>query len=93
MHPIHRSDASTKESILCVIPEVFGNKVIDKGIDAAIEGGEAEGRDVQGIDVALAPVFNQEIVHHKQKVTRSETNQVHGQDCDNKLNGSLPPLL
>lgn len=72
-----------------MIPKVLGNKVIDKGIDAAVEGGEAEGCNVQGIDVALAPVFNQEIMHHKQKVTRSEADQVHGQDGDNKFDGSL----
>lgn len=41
-----------------MIPEVFWNEVIDKGVNAAVEGGEAEGDNVQGIDVALAPGFN-----------------------------------
>lgn len=42
--------------------------------------------------MALALMFNQEIMHHKQEVTRSEADQVHGQDGDNKFDGS-PPLL
>lgn len=42
--------------------------------------------------MALAPMFNHEIMYHEQKVTRSETDQVHGQDSDNKFDGSLPLL-
>lgn len=75
-----------------MIPEVFRNKVIDKGVNAAVEGGEAEGYNVQGVDVALAPLFNHEIMYYEQKVTRSEADQVHGQDSDNKFDGSLPLL-
>lgn len=92
MHPLYLTDTSTKKSILCMIPKVFGNKVIDKGVDAAVEGGETQGYDVQGVDGALAPVFNREIVHYQQNVARSEADQVHDQDRNNQFDGSLPPL-
>lgn len=76
-----------------MIPEVLRNKVIDEGVNAAVEGGEAQGCNVQGIHVALAPGFNQEIMYHKQKVTRREADQVRGQDGDNEFDGSLPLLF
>lgn len=75
-----------------MIPKVFWNKVIDKGVDAAVEGGETESDDVQGVDGALAPVFNGEIVHYQQDVTGSEADQVHDQHSNNQFDGSLPPL-
>lgn len=76
-----------------MIPEILWNEVIDKGVDAAVEGGQAQGDDVQGVDVALASAFNEEVMHHEQKVTRSEADQVHSQDSDDEPDGPVPLLF
>lgn len=93
MHALHGADASTEERVFGVIPEILGNKVIDKGVDAAVEGRQAEGDQVEGIDVALAPAFNEEIMNNQQKVAGSKADEVHGQDGDNESDRPSPFLL
>lgn len=92
MHAVDGADASTEERVFSLIPEILGNEVVDKGVDAAVEGRQAESDQVEGVDVALAPAFNEEIVHDQQEVARSEADEVHGQDGDDESD-SPPPFL
>lgn len=92
MHAIHSADTSAEERVSGMISEIFRDKIIDKGVYAAVEGRQAEGDEVEGIDVALPLGFDQEIMHYEQKVARSEADEVHGQHGDDKSD-SPPPFL
>ena len=55
-----------------MIPEVLGDKVVNKRVDAAVETSQAQGGDVKSIQVVVGPAQQQNVVYQQHDVTGGE---------------------
>lgn len=65
-----------------MLSEILRNKVVHKGVQAAIETCEAQRGDVEAVQVVCSFTQEEAIVYQQHDVTRSEADQEHDQHCD-----------
>ena len=55
-----------------MIPEVLGDKVVNKRVDAAVETSQAQGGDVKSVQVVVGLAQQEDIVYQQHDVTGGE---------------------
>ena len=83
-HALCLALAAADECVSYVFAEVLRDKVVDEGVDAAVEAGQAQGDDVEVVAGVTYLGKQEAVVHQQHDVTGTEAHQEHDQHGDDQ---------
>lgn len=75
-----------------MLPEVLGDEVVKKRVEAAVETRQAQGGDVKSVQAVVSLTQKENVVHHQHDVAGGEAHYKHNQHGDDQDHG-LSPFL
>ncbi len=88
-HPLHRTTATAQKRVLDVLPELIWDVIVDERVQAAVETGQAQGRNVETVAVISPAVSQESVMHDQHRVTWNEADQERYEHRYDENHGSL----